>query len=77
MSHEARTTKSVEQRETTSPDADPWRYRCPNGHSSWVSLATSDEYRCKSCGVRFQEHEMLDMQEEETSTADFGGEQWR
>jgi DNA-directed RNA polymerase subunit RPC12/RpoP len=73
MSHEASTTKSVEQRETTSPDADPWRYRCPHGHSSWVSLATSDEYKCKSCGSRFRGDELLDLKEENTNTADFAG----
>lgn len=56
-----------------SPDPSPWRYRCPNGHSSWVPLAEPGEYHCKTCEERFSEDELLDMREEGTSPADFGG----
>ena len=73
MSHEPTTTKRVEPSENQRPDADPWRYRCPNGHSSWVSLATSDEYKCKFCGIRFPADELLDLKAEGTTTADFEG----
>lgn len=29
----------------------PWRWRCPEGHTTWQSAA--DGYRCRSCGERF------------------------
>ena len=71
MSQEPTTTKSVESSENQQPDADPWRYRCPNGHSSWVSLATSDKYKCKFCGIRFPPEELRDLRDENTSVANF------
>ncbi|UPV77209.1 hypothetical protein M0R89_22830 (plasmid) [Halorussus limi] len=63
MSTEPTTTKSVEPSEKKSPTGDPWRYRCPNVHFSWVGLATSDEYKCKTCRLRFPEEELLDLRE--------------
>jgi len=55
-----------------SPDPDPWRSAWPYGHSSWVPLAESGEYRCKICGERFSEDEMLDMRDEGTNPQSFG-----
>jgi hypothetical protein len=75
MSNGPSTTKSVEQRETTRLSADPWRYRCPNGHASWEGFATSDDYHCKTCGVRFSKDELVDMREESTGAVDYG--EWR
>lgn len=71
MSEGPTTTKSVERTGKMSPDADPWRYRCPKGHSSWMSLAESDEYKCKLCGVRFLEEDLLDIRAEDTSVTNF------
>jgi len=73
MSKGPSTTKSVEQPETTRPDADPWRYRCPNGHASWEGFANSEDFHCKACGVRFSKDELLDMREENTGVSSFGG----
>lgn len=32
---------------------EPWRWRCPNGHTRW--RPRGDGYRCKSCGEVFTE----------------------
>ena len=29
--------------------SDPWRFRCPEGHTSIVTRPTCDTYRCRSC----------------------------
>jgi len=29
---------------------DPWRRRCPNGHTSWAYRATIGQYVCDYCG---------------------------
>lgn len=44
---------------------EPWRWRCPNGHTSWTSRDVHDgmhnheaartPYRCRRCGVEFDE----------------------
>lgn len=44
---------------------DPWRWRCPNGHTGWTSRSTGDcvnnnypadtRYRCRTCDVEFDE----------------------
>jgi transposase-like protein len=68
MSNESTTTKSIEQSGNNSSKADPWRYRCPNRHSSWTGFATSNEYLCKTCGVRFTEEDLLDLREEDTNS---------
>jgi tRNA(Ile2) C34 agmatinyltransferase TiaS len=33
--------------------AEPWRWRCPAGHTSWESAR--DGYRCRMCEERFSE----------------------
>lgn len=53
---------------------DPWRYRCPAGHSSWVPLSEPGVYWCKKCKKRFTEEDRLDLKDDETTTNDFGGE---
>jgi len=40
--------------------SDPWRYRCPNGHTNWTSR--NDQYRCKTCKIDFDE--LVDMKRE-------------
>ena len=30
--------------------SDPWRKRCPNGHTSWNYWPTEDRYHCHYCG---------------------------
>ena len=37
-----------------SADTEPWRYRCPRGHSNWRG-GTGDRYYCQSCGEAFGE----------------------
>lgn len=32
-------------------DGDPWRWRCPQGHTSIETSA--DRYRCKACGEKY------------------------
>lgn len=32
---------------------DPWRYRCPEGHTSLTRYGGTDGYRCKSCERRY------------------------
>jgi len=63
MSQESNSTKRIESSDRQPTDPDPWQYRCPNGHSSWRSLATSDEYTCKTCGLRFDEEDLLDYRD--------------
>ena len=36
-----------------SPVSEPWRMRCPNGHSSWTSEGTN--YWCEVCGDTFDQ----------------------
>jgi hypothetical protein len=33
--------------------AEPWRWRCPNGHTSWETAAGG--YRCRMCEEAFVE----------------------
>jgi len=33
---------------------DPWRYRCPRGHTSWDG-PEGGRYYCRSCGEGFDE----------------------
>lgn len=68
MSHESNSTKRIESSDRTTTDPDPWQYRCPNGHTSWRSLATSDEYTCKTCGLRFGESELLNYRDRGASS---------
>ena len=45
--------------------SDPWRYRCPNGHTSWTIRSTDrgfhngepaeTRYRCETCGAEFNQ----------------------
>ena len=37
-----------------SADPEPWRYRCPRGHTSW-SGPEGGRYYCRSCGEGFDE----------------------
>jgi len=32
---------------------DPWRYRCPEGHTSIVTRPSKSTYRCRSCGKTY------------------------
>jgi tRNA(Ile2) C34 agmatinyltransferase TiaS len=34
--------------------SEPWRWRCPVGHTSWESAA-GEGYRCRSCRETFDE----------------------
>jgi len=36
--------------------SDPWRWRCPNGHTAWENTAAVG-YRCTTCGESFSELE--------------------
>ncbi|MFC4550090.1 MULTISPECIES: hypothetical protein [Halorussus] len=60
--------------DATPADSYPWRYRCPNGHSSWRP-AGPEKYECKACGVRFSKEERLDMLEDDVGPGNFGEEQ--
>jgi hypothetical protein len=51
--------------------SEPWRTVCPNGHSAWEHRAT-DTYRCKTCGVEFDE--LLDLKEDDVTRPSLRGE---
>lgn len=47
---------------------DPWRYRCPDGHTSWTPVRVdphdgdpSTEYYCRTCKEHYDH--LLDMME--------------
>ena len=33
--------------------ADPWRFRCPEGHASWTPRSTAGDYYCEACDATF------------------------
>jgi len=37
-----------------SADPEPWRYRCPRGHTSWAG-PEGGRYYCQSCEAGFDE----------------------
>ncbi len=63
---------------TESPDnehkSDPWRYRCPNGHSSIEYYPGTDFYYCQTCGAHFPADEVLDLKADGDSADLSGGE---
>lgn len=36
-----------------TPDAQPWRYGCPYGHSAWYRTA-DDGFFCRTCEAPFE-----------------------
>lgn len=67
MSQESNSTKSVESSDRTTHDPDSRQYRRPSGRASWRSLATTAEYECRPRGIRFDESELLDCRDRDTS----------
>jgi len=47
----------------------PWRYRCPNGHSSWRHRG--GRLHCKMCNERFDQEDLVDVTSEETVAVKF------
>ena len=53
---------------------DPWRYRCPSGHSSLEHYPTTDSYYCQICQTHFPADELRDAKRSGTAGATQGGD---
>lgn len=52
MSSELDAPNTAGRTGTESPDAQPWRYGCPYGHSAWYRT-TDDGFFCRTCEEHF------------------------
>ena len=67
MSQESNSTKSVESSDRTTHGPDSRQYHRPSGRASWRTLATTAEYDYRPRSLRFDERELLDCRDRDTT----------
>lgn len=73
ISENVKQAKSTESAKNERND-DPWRYRCPNGHSSIEYYPGTDSYYCQTCGAHFPSTGLRDLKADGGAASSSGGE---